>query len=264
MLIDTHCHLIDDAFQNDVDEVVHNAATNGVQKMVLACCDEKEYQPILQLCSRYPKQLYPTIGIHPENMATDIQLQFSSLFEQANKNPSPIVAVGEVGIDLHWDKSRFTDQLWLLEAQVNWALEHDLPILFHIRDAMAEFLNLCHDTLYNNARAKGKTMRGILHCYSGTTEQANEALKYGDFLFGIGGTLTYKKSKVPEVAQSIGLSRIVLETDAPYLAPVPHRGHRNEPAYTADTCRFMAELFHTDYETVAQVTTSNARQLLNI
>lgn len=267
MIIDTHCHLIDEAFQSDVDEVVYNAKAAGVEKMLLACCDEKEYPLILDLCNRYPGVLYPTIGIHPENMAQDVQAQFANLFsnpETSTRNSSPLTAVGEIGIDLHWDKSRLDDQLWLLEAQVNWALDHNLPILLHIRDAMEEFLDLCRRTLLNNARAKGRQMRGILHCYSGNAQQADEALQYGDFYFGIGGTVTYKKSLVPEVARHIGLSRIVLETDAPYLAPVPHRGRRNEPAYTADTCRTLAEILGTTFEKVAEQTTSNARQLFGI
>lgn len=270
MLIDTHCHLIDEAFQNDVDEVISNAKTAGVEKMVLACCDEKEYPLILELCQRYPGTLYASIGIHPENMADDVTAQWSVLSNNNldlitnNSKPTAPIAVGEVGLDLHWDKSRLDDQKRLLEAEVDWALDHDLPLLLHIRDAMPEFLELCRISLYNKARTKGHRMRGILHCYSGTTAEADEALQYGDFLFGIGGTVTYKKSLVPDVARHIGLSRIVLETDAPYLAPVPHRGRRNEPSYTADTCRALAEILGCSPEKVAEQTTSNARQMFQI
>lgn len=282
MLIDTHCHLIDEAFQADVDEVIHNAIDAGVGKMVLACCDETEYPRILALCRQYPGILYPTIGIHPENMAPDIHSQFAALFPEAPHSsalvpeaphssalfpeaPSPdLIAVGEVGLDLHWDRTRLADQLWLLEAQVNWALDHDLPLILHIRDAMDEFLALCRDTLYNNAHARGKRLRGILHCYSGTIAQADETLQYGDFVFGIGGTSTYKKSAVPEVARHLGLSRLVLETDAPYLAPVPHRGQRNQPAYTAITAVALSNTLGVTLDEVAEKTTANARQLFNI
>jgi len=260
MIIDTHCHLIDEAFLADVDEVVNNSIQAGVGKIVLACCDEKEFTEILELSDRYPEVLYPTIGIHPENMAEDVKSQFSALFDRQDGLQN-IVAVGEIGIDLHWDKSRLSDQLWLLEKEIFWALDHNLPVLLHIRDAMPEFLEFCRNSLYINARAKEKRLRGILHCYSGNEQQADEVQKYGDFLFGIGGTLTYKKSQVPEVAKHIGLSKIVLETDAPYLAPVPHRGQRNEPAYTADTCRALAEILETTAEEVAHQTTSNAREL---
>lgn len=260
MIIDTHCHLIDDAFVNEVETVISNALDADVLRMVLACCCQEEFEPITSLCRRYPENLYPTIGIHPENLEEDVQRQFSALFnEQATQHP--IVAVGEIGIDLHWDQSRLADQLWLLEAQIRWALEHDLPILLHIRDAMPEFLRFCHDTLYNITNSQREKLRGILHCYSGTAQEAFEALQYGDFLFGIGGTLTYKKSSVPEVAKAIGIDRIVLETDAPYLAPVPKRGRRNEPAYTAITCQALAEILGISQEEAAVKTTQNAIQL---
>jgi len=269
MIIDTHCHLIDEAFQSDVDEVVNNAIKAGVEKMILACCDEKESSQIFDICTKYPKCLYPTVGIHPENLGEDIHKQYKQLFEnlvpffKQEYGLSPI-AIGEVGLDLHWDTTRLDDQIWLLKAQVNWAIDHDLPILFHIRDAMSEFLDLCRNTLINNAREKNSRIRGILHCYSGTSEQADEALQYGDFLFGIGGTLTYKKSHIPEIARHVGLSRIVLETDAPYLAPVPHRGKRNEPQYTAVTARSLSEILGRTYEEVIDQTTSNARQMFGI
>ena len=240
--------------------------------MVLACCDEAEYPQIIALCQRYPGILFPTIGIHPENIAADIHQQFNNLFgplaPMDGNTPTDtefkIVAVGEIGLDLHWDKSRLEDQEEMLRMQTEWALEHDLPVLLHIRDAMPQFLDLCRTTLCPMAKLKGKTLKGILHCYSGTSEQVEEALSLGEFLFGIGGTLTYKKSLVPEVAQAIGIERIVLETDAPYLAPIPHRGRRNEPAYTADTCRALAEILHISTEEVAQKTTENARNLLKI
>ena len=262
MLIDTHCHLIDEAFKADVGEVINNAINAGVEKMVLACCDEKEYPQILALSQQYPGTLYPTIGIHPENMEPDVKSQFDALFSGA---PNPdLIAVGEIGLDLHWDRTRLSDQLWLLEAQVDWTLEHDLPLILHIRDAMEEFLQLCRDTLFNKAHVRGQRLRGILHCYSGTIQQADEALQYGDFLFGVGGTSTYKKSTVPEIARHLGLSRLVLETDAPYLAPTPHRGQRNEPAYTAITARALSESLQMPLEEIAEKTTSNARQLFRI
>ena len=143
-------------------------------------------------------------------------------------------------------------------------MERDLPVLLHIRDAMTEFLELCRTTLATMSQSNGKRLRGILHCYSGTVEQAKESLLYGEFKFGIGGTLTYKKSAVPDVARAIGLERIVLETDAPYLAPVPHRGHRNEPAYTAVTCQALADLFGISADEVARITTANAATLLRL
>lgn len=263
MIIDTHCHLIDDAFKEDVDIVISKALSAGVEKMILACCDENELPAIIQLCNKYPGILYPTVGIHPENMTENVQTQFETIKTMAG-NYQGTIAIGEIGLDLHWDKTRLADQQWLLTAQTEWAIEQNLPLLLHIRDAMPQFLEQCKDTLYNLAQDKDKQLRGILHCYSGTTEQALEALQYGDFYFGIGGTVTYKKSMVPEIVKAIGLQRIVLETDAPYLAPVPHRGKRNEPSYTADTCRFVAEILGTSAENVALQTTNNALRLFTL
>ncbi len=261
MIIDTHCHLIDEAFTQDVEACIVRAQEAGVKKMVLACCDEKEFPQILSLCNRYPGVLFPSIGIHPENMAEDVKAQFAKLEELFEQYGQPL-PIGEIGIDLHWDKSRLQDQMALLEDQLDLAVRHKLPVLLHIRDAMPTFLCLMRRRHNDN---KG-TMRprGILHCYSGTAQEAKEAMVYGDFYIGVGGTLTYKKSQVPEVVKAIGIERVVLETDAPYLAPIPNRGKRNEPAYTADTARFLAELLGLSVEEVAEITTRNAETLLGI
>lgn len=261
MIIDTHCHLIDEAFTEDVETCIVRAQEAGVQKIVLACCDETEFPQILSLCAKHPGVLFPSIGIHPENMAKDIKSQYDKLEELFMQYGKPL-PIGEIGLDLHWDKTRINDQVILLEDQMDLAAKHNLPVLLHIRDAMPLFLNLIRRRNDDN---KG-TMRprGILHCYSGTAKEAQEALVYGDFYIGVGGTLTYKKSMVPEIVKAIGLERIVLETDAPYLAPVPYRGKRNEPAYTAETARFLAELMGVPFEEVVEVTTRNAETLLGI
>lgn len=264
-IIDTHCHLIDEAFTSDVEACIVRAQEAGVAQMILACCDETEFPQILALCQRHPGVLYPSIGIHPENMAQDVRQQADKVKRQLDdylQTHPWRLPIGEVGIDLHWDKTRLEDQLWLLEEQLDWSRQYDLPVLLHIRDAMPQFLNLMRK-FWNDWKGTVK-LRGILHCYSGTASQAQEAMQYGDFYIGIGGTVTYKKSLVPEVAKAVGLDHIVLETDAPYLAPVPERGHRNEPAFTAHTARYLATLFETTPEHVAEVTTANARRLLGI
>ncbi len=273
-ICDTHCHLIDPAFADDLDGVIARALEARVDRMVLACCDEKELDPILQLSARYPGHLYPTAGIHPENMADDTDTQLAALQAsvlQASANGHRIWAIGEIGLDLHWDKSRLDDQKRLLTRQLNWALDLDLPVLLHIRDAMPEFIDLMRefdrqrfdqnfDKKHQGSPAP-RRLRGILHCYSGTIEEALEVQQYGDFLIGVGGTLTYRKSLVPEVARAVGLDRIVLETDAPYLAPVPHRGHRNEPAYTTVTSSVLADVLGRPLEEVAETTSRNAARL---
>lgn len=264
-IIDTHCHLIDEAFTTDVEACILRAQEAGVAQMVLACCDENEFAQILALCQKHPGVLYPSIGIHPENMAKDIHAQLDKIEAQLldfMQNNDWRLPIGEVGIDLHWDQTRLSDQYAILAQQLEWASRFDLPVLLHIRDAMPQFLRLL-DRLWNDWKGTLR-LRGILHCYSGTAAEAQEAMQYGDFYIGVGGTVTYKKSQVPEVAKAVGLERIVLETDAPYLAPVPERGHRNEPAFTAHTAKYLATLFETTPEHVAEVTTANARRLLGI
>lgn len=262
MIIDTHCHLIDEAFTTDVEACIVNAQTAGVGRIMQACCDENEFMQILAMGRQHPGVLYNSIGIHPENMATDIHAQLGRIGQLLREHRAEIQAVGEIGIDLYWDKSRLADQCTVLEQQMLWAAEYDLPVLLHIREAMPQFLELLRTHIYNKVKEQGGSIRGILHCYSGTADEADEVLRYGDFLFGIGGTLTYKKSKVPAVAQAVGLQRIALETDAPYLSPVPHRGKRNEPAYTALTAQFLAEVLGTTLAEVEAVTTANAIRLL--
>ena len=260
MIIDTHCHLTDEQYAEDAEQVIGNAVEAGVGKMILACCDTTEYPAIRALCEKHHGVLLPTIGIHPENMAADIELQLEEMEELLRRDHGSLVAVGEIGLDLYWDKSRLEEQKTVLKRQMMLALEYDLPVLLHIREAMGEFLEILHN-IYNVAEAMGKRVRGILHCYSGTIEQAEEAMTMGDFMLGIGGTVTYKKSDRIEIVKHFGLEHIVLETDAPYLAPVPHRGKRNQPALALCVAEYIAKALGTDVEEVASKTTANAEKL---
>lgn len=257
-IIDTHCHLTDEAFRDDCDAVISRALDAGVKKMILACCDETEIDGILHLADRYPGHIYPTLGIHPENLSSDVEAQLQTV--KSRLEAGKFSAIGEIGIDLHWDQTRLADQILVLTEQIRWASEYDLPLILHIRDAMPVFLEL----LPKLADQGLTNLRGVLHCYSGDAEQAAEALKWGDWYFGFGGTYTYKKSLAPQVAASIGLDRIILETDAPYLAPMPLRGKRNEPAYTALTCQAFATGFGMTAEQIAEITTRNAQKLFNL
>lgn len=260
MIIDTHCHLIDNSFADDLTDVIERAISNQVEQIWVACCNETEAASIVRLCQQYPHTLIPTLGLHPEEMAQDVKSQLQALRQQLAQYPQ-IAAIGEIGIDLHWDQTRLDDQLYCLHTQVEWAIEYDLPVLFHIRDAMPEFLKEL-PVLTKKATDRGQTLRGILHCYSGTIDEAEQVLQYGNFLFGIGGTLTYKKSQIPAFVQTMGLQHLVLETDAPYLAPVPKRGRRNEPAFTIHTAQAMANILNLPWQTVAQTTSENALRLL--
>ena len=270
-MIDTHCHLTDEAFAQDAEACILRAREAGVDRIMLACCDRSELPLIADMRRKHPETIYASVGIHPENMESDVMAQFSALKAsyEAMRHDMPIHAIGEIGIDLHWDKTRLDDQLLLLRAELDWALDEDLPVLLHIRDAMPEFLSFLYKYINNEytagqSRAQGRRLRGVLHCYNGTVEQAQQAMELADLMLGIGGTVTYKKSLVPDIVRAFGLEHIVLETDAPYLAPVPHRGQRNEPAYTADTARFVAQLLDTTVEAVDAATTRNAERLLNL
>lgn len=291
LITDTHCHIADNAFDADREETIQRALAAGVSRMIVACCDETEYPAIAALCRQHPGHLFPTLGLHPENMADDLDSQLERL--DALLEPETIVAVGEIGIDLHWDQSRLEDQKKALIHQLQWCLDHDLPAILHIRDAMPEFLAFMND-FWKEAHMAGEThlgkitanqatsgeattdklttvpsernkLKAVLHCYSGTAEQFMEAQQYGIYYIGIGGTSTYKKSAVPEVLKALPrellMERLLLETDCPYLSPVPHRGHRNEPAYTAITARYLADLLETDPETLDRQTQENAERL---
>ena len=259
MLVDTHCHLTDKPFDADRESCVERCLRAGVNRIVVACCDETEISPIRNFCESHPGFAFPTIGIHPENMAADVEAQFETI-RKAYACHNDWAAIGEIGIDLHWDKTRLDEQKRVLTLQWQLAIDEDLPVLLHVRDAMPQLLDMLpYFKRYSEER--GRRLRGILHCYSGTCDEADEALRWGDFLFGIGGTLTYKKSLVPDVARHVGLDRIVLETDSPYLAPIPHRGHRNEPSYTALTADALAAILGVSHDKIAQVTTQNAAKL---
>lgn len=260
-LVDTHCHLTDAAFRDDLGAVVERARQASVSRIVLACVDTEDFADIERLCRQAPDLCIPAFGIHPENMAPDLDAQIAAAARLLDSRPA-IRAIGEVGLDLHWDSRRRDDQLRLLLTQMRWAIDRRLPLLLHVRDAMPDFLALLPD-IKRYADERDTRLRGVMHCFSGTADEARAILQYGDFFFGIGGTLTYRKSRVPQVAQALGVERIVVETDAPYLAPVPHRGHRNEPAFVADTARCLAEVLALPIETVARVTTENARILLD-
>lgn len=271
-MTDTHCHLTDEAFASDAEACIQRAREAGVSQIMLACCEEADIPRIATMCEQYPDMMMGSAGIHPENMADDVMAQLDAMRQccAALRHRFTPRAIGEIGIDLHWDKTRLDDQLRLLAAQLDWARELDLPVLLHIRDAMPQFLEFLRAYNNNIYKASGSSysagsnsprIRGILHCYSGTPDEAREAMELGDFYFGVGGTVTYKRSLVPDVVRAVGIERLVFETDAPYLAPVPHRGKRNEPAFTADTARFVADLLGITTEEADRITTGNARRL---
>ncbi|MBR1593567.1 MAG: TatD family hydrolase [Alloprevotella sp.] len=252
--IDTHTHIYGEEFREDIYAVIARAREAGACRLLLPNVDEASIEPMFALCERYPDLCFPMMGLQPEELPADPEPLLRRM-ENILRTRS-VVAVGEVGIDLYWDASRREEQIRVFRREVEWAVAYGLPLVIHCRAAHRE---LC-DTLYIY---KDKLTRGgIFHCFGGTAEEARELLAFPGFFLGIGGVLTFRKSTLPAVlAEAVPLERIVVETDAPYLTPVPHRGKRNEPAYIPFILQKLAEVYGISVEEVAEITTRNAEKI---
>ena len=253
MFIDTHSHIYAEEFDNDRTEVIQRALEADIRQIILPDIDSTTRQSMLSLAEAHPDMMYPTLGVHPtsvnESYKTEIQL-FEKLLGQET-----IYGIGECGIDLYWDKTFYKEQVIVFERQLNIAREMDLPIIIHSRDSLTEIFTVLKKQHYN--------MKGILHCFPGTVEDAHRAIDLG-FLLGIGGVVTFKKSSMAEVVGKIGTEYRVLETDAPYLTPVPYRGKRNESSYIPCIAAKIAEILGVDTKKVEKITTNNAMNLFNL
>ncbi len=258
--IDTHCHINEPEFSEDLDQVVARARESGVGLMLLPSVNTESPASIIDVCNRWPDCTRPMIGLHPEDLSQDFHAQLDvlkSMLDQDRAGRRSFVAVGEIGIDLHWDRSRLDDQIEAFRTQLEWALEYDLPVSVHCRDA--------HDVMVSVMEPYLNTgLKGVFHCFSGNAQQAMQLLEHGGFMLGIGGVLTYRKSPLPEALADVPRNRVVLETDCPYLPPVPHRGQRNEPSYLALTAQFLADVWGIGQEELSEITTANARHLFNL
>ena len=253
-LIDTHAHLYDERFVPDLEAMMDRAEAAGVEKILMPNCDWNTVAPMLAVADAYPQRCFPMLGLHPCYVGEDFSAQLDkleALFEQRR-----FCAVGEIGLDFYWDKTFTEQQEKAFARQIDWAKDHHLPIVIHSREATTACLDIVE-------RETGNTLTGILHCFSGTEEEARRATVLGLHL-GFGGVVTYKKTNLPQIAQAVGLDWIVLETDAPYLAPVPYRGKRNESAYVPLMAERLAEVLGVPSETVAQVTTANAEKIFGL
>ena len=250
---DTHTHLFVQEFDEDREAAVQRAIEAGVDRLCLPSIAADSIAPIEAMCRKYPGVCYAMAGLHPTEVGDDYKEQLQMIKCHLDNNKS-IIAVGEVGIDLYWDGSRRNEQMEAFETQIAWAREYALPLAIHSRNAFDEL----HECMQ---RCSCNELTGVFHCFSGTKEQVELLLKMEGFMFGIGGVVTYKKSDLPAVLSHIPLERIVLETDSPYLAPVPRRGRRNESAYIPFIAARLAEIYNTTIEYVAAVTTANAERL---
>ena len=254
-MIDTHAHLYDSAFDADRDAAVQRALDAGVEKVFLPNCDSTTIAQMMDLVAAHRQRCFPMMGLHPcyvkENFEEELAVMQSWL------DRARFAAVGEIGLDYYWDKTYVPQQKEAFNRQMMWAKERGLPIVIHSRESTADCIGMVR-------AAQEGTLRGVFHCFSGTLAEAEEIISLG-FMLGIGGVVTYKTAAVlQEVVRSVPFESLVLETDAPYLSPVPHRGKRNEPAYTTLVARTIAELRGVDVTDVNRITTANAERLFGV
>ena len=255
-MIDTHSHIYGPEFDEDREQVISRAREAGVEMILLPNINADSVQPMLDLCHQYPGYCFPMLGLHPEDVRDDYESVLAHMHEQL-QTPNPYIAIGEVGLDFYWDETYRDQQLEAFEQQIKWAEQYDLPLVIHSRKSHRELVDMME-------RHRSTSLRGIFHCFGGTLDEALELLSFPGFVLGIGGVLTYKKSTLPEVLRNVPLERIVVETDSPYLSPVPFRGKRNESAYVAYTLQRLAEVYEKSVSEVDIVTTNTAKSLFGL
>ena len=242
-MIDTHSHIYGPEFDDDRAEVLQRARLAGVDKVLLPNINEESIARMLQVAKEYLDMCYPMMGLHPE----DVKEDWAQVLDRMEMQLDGMIAVGEVGLDFYWDTTFRKEQIEAFERQICWAVERNLPLVIHMRKAEQELLEVME-------RHKSDGLRGVFHCFGGSKETASRMLKHEGFVLGIGGVVTFKNSRLAETLRHVPLDRIVLETDAPYLAPVPYRGKRNEPSYVAHVARFLSDIYNVSEEEVNDVT----------
>ena len=256
--IDTHCHLDGEEFAEDRDAVVQRAREAGCTQVFLPAIDLKSCQSVLDTCARYPDFCRPMLGLHPEEVRADWREQLAAIKElltsDISRQPS-VLAIGEVGLDYYWSREFEQEQLLAFEEQVRWSVETRLPLMIHCRKAQNEMVAVLK-------KYADRLPGGVFHCFTGNEQEALQLLEFPRFVLGIGGVLTFKKSHLPETLPAVApLDRIVLETDAPYMAPVPMRGQRNESSYIRHVITRLAEAYGVSEDTICQQTTANVERL---
>tara|TARA_B100000902_G_scaffold365033_1_gene385545 strand:- start:3311 stop:4081 length:771 start_codon:yes stop_codon:yes gene_type:complete len=253
--IDTHTHLFLPQYNEDIDEVVKRAINSNIEKMLLPNISIGTIDDMLNLCEKYPSIFHPMIGIHPCEINNDFEDDLKYIEKIINEYK--FVAVGEIGIDLHWKKDNLESQKKAFKSQILLAKKNNLPIVIHNRNSFEETIEIVENLNDHN-------LRGVFHCYNGDIEQANRILDLGDFFLGIGGVITFKNSKMDETIKQIPLENIVIETDSPFLTPYPYRGKRNESKYIVNIAEKISEIKKIDLNIVANITTENAIKLFKL
>ncbi|MGL6260551.1 TatD family hydrolase [Vibrio sp. WXL103] len=253
-MIDTHAHIYASEFDQDRDEVVQRALSQGIHHILLPNIDLDSIEPMLTTEARYPEVCRSMMGLHPCYVDGDVEATLETIKAWFDRHS--FIAVGEIGIDLYWDKTYRQEQEWAFATQLDWAKERNLPVVIHTRDSIEETLNLLET-------AQDGRLRGVFHCFGGSVEQA-QAINQLGFHLGLGGVSTFKNGGMDKVIPHLDMDKVILETDCPYLAPVPHRGKRNEPAYTSLVAERIADLRGLSLSEVDEMTTFNAKQLFQL
>lgn len=254
ILTDTHTHLYSDAFQDDRKETINRAITKGVTRFFIPAIDSSYAESMYQLEENFPNHIFLMMGLHPCSVKENYQSELD--FVERELARRKFYAVGEIGIDLYWDKSTLELQKEAFQRQIQLAKKHHLPINIHCRDAFDEVFEILE-------REKGTALSGIFHCFTGTEAQAHQALSY-NLKLGIGGVATFKNGQIDQFLNKIPIENIVLETDSPYLAPTPYRGKRNESSYLFEIAEKLALIYDYTLEEVAKITTANSKEVFNI
>ena len=254
-MIDTHTHLYSEEFDEDRKEMIARAIGKGVSKFYLPAINSETHEKMLALETEYPTQIISMMGLHPCYVKPESWEQELKLVEEY-LDKRPFAAIGEIGIDLYWDKTTLDIQVKAFEQQIDWAIERDLPIVIHTRESFDEVFEVLD-------RKRHPKLRGIFHCFSGNLEQAQRAIDL-NFILGIGGVVTFKNGKIDQFLNQIPLNKIVLETDSPYLAPVPNRGKRNESSYLDLIVGKLVNIYNKDFAEIDRITTENAEKMFSI
>jgi len=254
ILTDTHTHLYSEQFDEDREAMIQRAMVAGVERFFIPAIDSTYTDGMRELKKNYPEKVFLMTGLHPTHVKENHIQELQHVREQLSTGD--YIAIGEIGVDLYWDSSTREIQMQAFHQQIEWALEYELPIVIHCRDAFEEVFEVLE-------AHQEKGLTGIFHCFTGTLEHAQLAIKYGMKL-GIGGVVTFKNGKIDQFLNQIDIQHVVLETDAPYLAPSPYRGKRNESAYLSKVAQKVAEIYELDIKEVARITTLNSREVFHV
>jgi len=254
-MIDTHSHIYAEEFDTDRAEAIQRAKDAGITHIILPNVDSETLPQMLSLEFEYPNYCYAAIGLHPTSVKENYDVELALVKSELERRRW--IAVGEIGIDLYWDKTFLNQQIKAFQQQIEWALEYNLPVIIHVRESFRETMNAL-------VPYKNSGLKGVFHSFVGSLEEAQEILDFGGFLLGINGIVTFKNSGLAAVVEKIDLKHIILETDSPYLTPAPHRGKRNESAYTLLVAKKLAEVYNCSLEDIDEQATRNALSLFNL